>query len=98
MAYHIELTLRENEEYERIVNYIAAEFGYKKALEVEEDYFKIIQQIANNPFQFSLHNKKKNIRTCVISSQTTLYYRFDGELIYLLSFRSNFMNPRARNL
>jgi plasmid stabilization system protein ParE len=98
MAYHIESTRRAEEEYEGIVNYIATEFGYDKALEVEEDYFRIIQQIAINPFLFSFYNKKKNVRKCVISAQTTLYYRFDGEVVHLLSFRSNFMNPRTRNL
>ena len=98
MAFRIEITLRAEEEYEGIFNYIAAEFGYDKALEVEEDYFRIIQQIAVNPYQFSFYSKKKKIRKCIISPQTTLYYRFDGEVVHLLSFRSNFMNPQTRNL
>lgn len=98
MAYLIESTQRAKEEYEGMVNYIAAAFGYEKALEVEDDYFRKIQQIAHNPSQFPFFRKSKKIRRCVISPQINLYYRFDGELVHLLSFRSNFMNPRTRNL
>jgi plasmid stabilization system protein ParE len=98
MAYQIKLTQRAEEEYQNNIDYIAFEFGVKKAFDVEENYFKIIQQIAINPFQFSYFNKRKGIRKCVISSQTTLYYRLNEDVVELLSFRSNFMNPRTRNL
>jgi plasmid stabilization system protein ParE len=98
MAYRIKLTLRAEEEYQKNIDYIAFEFGVKKALDVEEIYFRIIQQISVNPNQFSYFNKRKGIRKCVVSPQTTLYYRFDKNVINLLSFRSNFMNPQTRNL
>jgi len=98
MAYRINLTQRAEEEYQKNIDYIAFEFGVKKALDVEEIYFRIIQQIAINPFQFPYFSKRKGIRKCVLSPQTTLYYRFDKNVVNLLSFRSNFMNPRTRNM
>jgi len=96
MVYRIELTKRAEEEYQKIIDYIAIEFGVNKALEVEENYFKIVQQIAINPEQFPYFNKEKRIRKCVMSSQTSLYYRFDKDVVNLLSFRSNFMNPTTK--
>lgn len=98
MAYRIELTQRAEEEYLKIINYIAVEFGVNTALTVEENYFKIIQQISYNPTQFPYFSKRKKIRKCVISSQTTMYYKLDENVVNILSFRSNFMNPRTRNL
>lgn len=54
--------------------------------------------IAINPYMFPYSNKKENLRRCVISPQTTLYYRFLGEYIELVSFRGNQMNPETLGL
>ena len=59
---------------------------------------EVIDQIAINPFLFPCSNKVKNLRRCVISSQTILYYRFNGECVELTSFRGNMMNPEVLGL
>jgi hypothetical protein len=62
-------------------------------------YFEeIIDQIAINPRLFPYSDKKKSLRRCVISPQTTLYYRFKGEYVELVSFRGNNMNPKTLGL
>ncbi len=98
MIYPIKFTYRAIDELDSIVQYIMCEFGFLKAETVKNDYKQIIDQITHNPNQFPYFSKRKKIRKCVISPQTSLYYRFDGEVVHLLSFRSNFMNPRTRNL
>ena len=57
-----------------------------------------IDQISINPYLYPLSNIKKNLRRCVISPQTTLYYRLGGEFIELASFRGNRMNPKTLGL
>jgi len=59
---------------------------------------KIIDQISINPFQFPIFSKKKNLRRCVINEQTTLYYRISNNIVELVSFRGNLMNPNTVNL
>ena len=98
MSYRIEYTHRAIKELDDIIQYIIDHFGFVSAENVKSDYNQIIQQISVNPNQFSYFNKRKGIRKCVVSPQTTLYYRFDKNVINLLNFRSNFMNPQTRNL
>jgi plasmid stabilization system protein ParE len=98
MSLKISYSLRASDEFEDILQYLTDRFGNKSAEEVKAHFVKTIEQIANNPSQFPYFSKRKKIRKCVISSQTTLYYRLDEDVVNLLSFRSNFMNPRTKNL
>jgi plasmid stabilization system protein ParE len=98
MSLKISYSLRASDEFEDLLHYITDLFGNKSAEEVKVHFVKTIEQIANNPHQFPSWNRKKKIRRCVISPQTTLYYSVSNTRIDLLSFRSNFMNPRTKNL
>lgn len=62
------------------------------------EYEEIIDQITINPRLFPYSDKQKNLRRCVISPQTTLYYRFNGECVELASFRGNKMDPKTLKL
>jgi plasmid stabilization system protein ParE len=98
MSLKISYSLRARDELEDLLQYITDRFGCKSAEEVKAHFVKTIEQIANNPHQFPTWSRKKKIRRCVISPQTTLYYSVSNTRIELLSFRSNFMNPQTRNL
>ncbi len=85
-------------EYENILDYIVTRFGHSVALKVDLYFEEIISQISINPFLFPVSDKLKNIRRCVISKQTSLYYRFNGEFVEIVSFRGNMMDPTEMNL
>lgn len=68
-------------------------FGYSTAVKVDRYFDKIIRQLAVNPKMYPLFNKERNIRKCVISRQTSLYYRIRGDKVELIRFRGNLMNP-----
>jgi hypothetical protein len=98
MSYRIEYTHRAIMELDDIIQYVIDHFGFVTAEKVKNDYNQIIQQISVNPNQFPYFSKRKGIRKCVLSPQTTLYYRFDKNVANLLSFRNKVMNPQTRNL
>jgi plasmid stabilization system protein ParE len=85
-------------EYVEILEHVFKNFGADKTLKVDQHFEKVIDYIATNPFLYPLSEKKMNLRRCVISHQTTLYYRFNGEYIELASFRGNRLNPETLNL
>jgi len=64
---------------------------------VVSDFIKItevvIDQIAANPNQFPLINKKKQIRKCVITKHNSLYYRHRKERIDILRIYDNRHDP-----
>lgn len=59
---------------------------------------EVIEQILINPSLYPYSDKNKNLKRCVISPQTTLYYRFNGEFVELASFMGNRMNPETLGL
>jgi len=85
-------------EYKRILLYVIQDFGLYKAIQIDRLFEKIIFQISINPGMYPVFNRKRNIRRCVISSQTSLYNRISGGNLELISFRGNLMNPNEINL
>lgn len=98
MSYQVRYSTRAYREYEDILDYISGQFGTTVATQVDIYFEAVIDQIATNPRQFPYSDKKKNLRRCVISPQTTFYYRFNGECVELASFRGNRMDPKDLNL
>lgn len=98
MACQVRYSIRAYNEYEEILDYIVENFGYEVAAKVNAHFEEIIDQIAINPFLYPSSNKVKSLRRCVISQQTTMYYRFNGESVEIASFRGNRMNPKSIGL
>ena len=98
MPYPVRYSTRSFLEYEEILDYVSKDFGVMVAAQVDAYFEEVIDQIAINPRLFPYSDIKKNLRRCVISPQTTLYYRFNGECVELASFRGNRMNPRSLDL
>ncbi len=95
MSYAVRYSTRAYLEYEEILDYVFKKFGADIALKVDQHFEEVIDNIAINPLLYPLSEKKTNLRRCVISPQTTLYYRFNGEYIELASFRGNRLNPKT---
>jgi plasmid stabilization system protein ParE len=98
MSYPVRYSTRAYIEYEEILDYVFNRFGADTAFKVDQHFEEVIDNIAINPFLYPLSGKQANLRRCVISPQTTLYYRFNGECIELASFRGNRLNPKTLNL
>ena len=98
MPFEVRYSTRAYSEYEEILDYVYEKFGSIVAAKVDIHFEDVIDQIAINPFLYPYSNKAKNLRRCVISEQTTLYYRFTGESVELASFRGNLMNPETLGL
>lgn len=97
MPLQIKYSRRAGNEYKQLLEYIIKNFGMAKAIMIDSIFEKILYQISANPFMYPLFHRKRNIRRCVISKQTTLYYRISGDYIELVSFRGNLMNPDKIN-
>jgi plasmid stabilization system protein ParE len=98
MPFEVRYSTRVYSEYEEILDYVLEKFGAVEAAKVDNHFEEVIDQIAINPSLYPYSNKIKNLRPCVISSQTTLYYRFNGECVELASFRGNKMDLKTLGL
>lgn len=98
MPYPVRYSTRAYIEYDELIDYVFKEFGALVAIKVDAYFEEVIDQITINPLLYPYSDKKKNLRRCVISPQTTLYYRFNGEYIELASFRGNKMDSESIGL
>jgi plasmid stabilization system protein ParE len=98
MPLQIQYSQKARLEYKELLNYIVLNYGFQKAISVDAYFDKIINQISLTPKMYSVFDEKRNIRKCVISKQTSLYYRISGKYLELVSFRGNLMNPNKINL
>jgi plasmid stabilization system protein ParE len=98
VPYPVRYSTRSYIEYEKILDYVSDNFGIAVTAKVDMYFEEVIDQIAINPKLFPYSDKNKNLRRCVISPQTTLFYRFNGEYVELASFRGNKMNPETLGL
>jgi plasmid stabilization system protein ParE len=98
MPYPVRYSTRAYSEYDDIIDFVFKNYGPLIAAKVDMYFEEVIDQITLNPFLYPYSDKKKNLRRCVLSPQTTLYYRFNGDIIELVSFRGNKMNPETLGL
>lgn len=97
MPYPVRFSTRAYTEFESIIQYVSDNFGIVKAIEVDSHFEGIIKQISSNPEMYPTSLKYSEIRRCVLSRQTSLYYRFTGEYVELISFRANMMESDSLN-
>lgn len=93
MVLQVRYSLKAKQEYTAIISYIIQNFGLEKAILVDGYFEKVIRQISINGEMYPLFDKRRKIRRCVISKQTTLFYRVERKNLELVSFRGNLMNP-----
>jgi plasmid stabilization system protein ParE len=98
MPFEIRYSVRAYSEYVELLDYVLEKFGADIAAKVDAHFEEVIVQISVNPFLYPFSKKIKNLRRCVISPQTTLYYRFNGEFVEMVSFRGNRMDPKTLGL
>jgi plasmid stabilization system protein ParE len=102
MASKNELKVRYSEraknEYLKILEDLNKDFGIRVAEKVDKRIQKILAQIVINPNQFPESKERKNIRRCVLSKQTTLYYKHNNDYIEVVTFWANQKNPKQKRL
>ncbi|WP_252936344.1 type II toxin-antitoxin system RelE/ParE family toxin [Roseivirga pacifica] len=98
MRLEIRYSLRARQEEIALLEYIVENFGVEKAKEIYDRIEKVLGLIAENPDMFKASIRKKGLRKCVFSRQTSIYYRVNAGFIEVISFRPNKKNPIHFNI
>ena len=94
----IRYSIRARQEELALLEYLVENFGRKKAKEVYDRIEKVLDEISKMPELFPASKKIKNVRKCVLSKQTSIYYRVVGEYIEVITFRANRRDPGKFNI
>jgi len=68
-----------------ILDYLEKKWSLKSKKEFTKKLDKSISIIKSFPESFPESSKSKGLRKCVITKQTSLYYRFDKEKVYVIT-------------
>jgi plasmid stabilization system protein ParE len=98
MADRLIWTTRAREEYANLQDYIYEEWGEDIATRVIKEIDQTVYRIKNSPQQFPIFRKKMEIRRCVASPQTSIYFRIDKGAIEIMAVFDNRQNPKKRKL
>tara|TARA_R110002126_G_scaffold135577_1_gene279834 strand:+ start:53 stop:349 length:297 start_codon:yes stop_codon:yes gene_type:complete len=89
----IRYSLRARQEEMELLDYVLQNFGKKKAKEIYLLLEKRLDQLSESPEMYRESNKRKGLRKCIFSKQTSIYYRIKEDHIEIVSFRPNRKNP-----
>ena len=94
VALTITWTSRAKFDYHNILQYLQRNWTKKELQKFIDKTAKTISIIADKPELFPA-TKRRNSRRCVLSKQTSLYYRVKKKEIELLMFWDNRQNPKT---
>ncbi|MCE7066380.1 type II toxin-antitoxin system RelE/ParE family toxin [Dyadobacter sp. CY326] len=80
-------------DYENLTEYLFFKWGENITLKVLSEIDYQISRVKNNPEQFPIIIKQNEIRRCVASPQTSIFFVVKPQSIYLLSIFDNRLNP-----
>jgi plasmid stabilization system protein ParE len=76
-----------------IIEYLESKFSEKDVKKFVRRFDKQIKLLKSNPEIFSFSPNSKTIRRTIVARLTSIYYRVDGDIIYLVSIYDNRKNP-----
>lgn len=78
----------------KLFDYLIENWSLKVKSEFVNKLDRIIDIIQKQPESFPESSKEKGLRKCVITRQTTIYYRFDEKQIKLVTVFDTRQNPK----
>lgn len=98
MNLKIEWSPRATNEYLNLIDYLLNEWGEKATIKFSNRLQTILTNISKSPKMYPATVNRENVRRCVVSKQTSLYYRVKKEKIEIVTLFYTRQNPLKRNL
>ena len=82
---------------DKLFDYLTTKWSIKVKNEFIEKLDKSILAIKEQPESFPSSEKRKGLRKCVVTKQTTLYYKFNKNEIKIVTLFDTRKNPKKLN-
>lgn len=79
---------------EMLLKYLEEEWSEKVKHNFIEKLDNSLEQINKYPLSYEKSQLKPELHRCLITKQTTLYYKFDSKRVYVVTLFDNRMNPK----
>ena len=94
MSRVIKLSKRTTKKLNELFEYLENEWSAKAKIDFIDKLDRILKLIKSNPESFQKSELVKGLHQCVITSQTTIYYRYDNDFVYIVTLFDNRQDPR----
>lgn len=89
---------RSRRDYFQLLDYLLNTWGPMSVKKFNTRFNKVLNQITAYPDLYPATKKISNIRRCVLSKQTTLYYRVKNHDVELVTLFDNRQHPSKKKL
>ena len=86
------------EDNRKPVDYLLNEWGPEIAQRVTDEIDQTVTQIIAYPEHYPIYKRRKNIRRCVASPQTTIYFKVSKDRVEIVTLFDNRQHPKKRKL
>lgn len=93
----IEITDNAKKNIADVTNYLISNWSIQVAKKFSQKLNKTVKLIQNQPEIFPVTVKKRGLRKCVVTKQSTLYYFFDINQVVVISLFDTRQNPNKIN-
>ena len=90
----IKLSKRTNKKLNELLEYPEIKWSEKVKIDFIDKLERKLNLIKSNPESFQKSDLVKELHQCVTISQTTIYYRYDNDFIYIVTLFDNRQNPK----
>jgi plasmid stabilization system protein ParE len=94
MSRVIKLSKRTTKKLNELLEYLENEWSEKVKIDFIDKFDRILTIIKSNPESFQKSDLVKGLHQCVITSQTTIYYRYNKNFVYIITIFDNRQNPK----
>ncbi len=94
-GYKIEWTDEASTNLDLIIDYLTHYWSDKQIRNFYRKLEKRLSVILKNPYTFPQSDVKSNVRRCVLTEQTTIYYEIKSDSIVILSLFDTRKNPKS---
>lgn len=93
MIRKIKLSKRTSNKLAQLLQYLENEWSLKVKNDFIKKLDKSLLMIQENPDYFPKSDSIKGLHRCVVTKQTTIFYRYDSEYVYVVALFDNRRNP-----
>ncbi len=97
MIRNIKLSKRASNKLGALLDYLESDWSVNVKNEFIKKLDKSLLLIRNNPDSFQNSMSVKGLYRCLVTKQTTLFYRYDDRYIYIVTLFDNRQNPKRLN-
>ena len=95
MNREIKLSLRAMKKIDNLLIFLENAWSAKVKQDFIQRLNKSLHQIQKLPDSFPESDKVKSLRKCVVTKQTTIFYKYSDTTIYIVTIFDNRQNPNS---